>query len=183
FTVTLPKKQASAADGKVAHDPVAGNATMQARQEASRWLANASPALASAGAANRPRILCADDNADLREYLRSLLAADYDVRIAADGATALRSARQDPPDLVITDIMMPGMDGLTLLQALRGDARTRTVPVILLSARRAGSARRRPRCGRRRLSGQAILARRIAGAGWRAFAVGDVAPRNPGGIA
>lgn len=141
FTVTLPKKQASAADGKVAHEPVAGNATMQARQEASRWLANASPALASAGAANRPRILCADDNADLREYLRSLLAADYDVRIAADGATALRSARQDPPDLVITDIMMPGMDGLTLLQALRGDARTRTVPVILLSARAGQEAR------------------------------------------
>lgn len=140
FTVTLPKRHAPTASA-ASCEPRTGSATLQALQEVSRWRANKSPLQVSSGAGKRARILCVDDNADLREYLRSLLADEYDLRIAADGATALRSARQDPPDLVISDIMMPGMDGMTLLQALRGDARTRTLPVILLSARAGQEAR------------------------------------------
>jgi signal transduction histidine kinase len=83
----------------------------------------------------RPRLLWADDNADMRDYVRRLLAERYDVLAVSDGLTALTAARDDPPDLVLTDIMMPGLDGFGLLRELRADARTRTIPVILLSAR------------------------------------------------
>jgi signal transduction histidine kinase len=85
--------------------------------------------------ATRTRILLADDNADMREYLRRLLSREWTVEAVADGASALAAAYTRPPDLVLTDIMMPGIDGLRLLQELRSDPRTRLIPVILLSAR------------------------------------------------
>jgi len=95
---------------------------------------------AASGTATTPgkplaRIIWADDNADMREYVRRLLAATYDVVAVADGLAALTAAQSAPPDLVLSDIMMPGLDGLGLLRELRADARTRTVPIILLSAR------------------------------------------------
>jgi signal transduction histidine kinase len=83
----------------------------------------------------RPRILWADDNADMRDYVRRLLTDRYDVIAVADGLTALERAREQPPDLVLSDVMMPGLDGFGLLGKLRTDPRTCTVPVILLSAR------------------------------------------------
>jgi len=83
----------------------------------------------------RARILWADDNADMREYVRRLLAWRYDVVAVADGTAALATARATPPDLVLTDVMMPGLDGFGLLRELRADERTQTIPVILLSAR------------------------------------------------
>jgi signal transduction histidine kinase len=90
--------------------------------------------LARAGA-RRSRILWADDNADMRDYVTRLLADRYDVIAVADGNAALQAAQQNPPDLVLSDMMMPGLDGFGLLRALRADKRTKTVPVILLSAR------------------------------------------------
>jgi PAS domain S-box-containing protein len=83
----------------------------------------------------RPRILWADDNADMRDYVRRLLGKHYDVTVASDGTAALASALATPPDLVLTDIMMPGRDGFALLGELRANERTRTIPVILLTAR------------------------------------------------
>lgn len=83
----------------------------------------------------RPRVLWVDDNADMRDYVRRLLSEHYDVTACADGAEALASALAKPPDLVLTDIMMPYVDGFALLKALRQDQRTCTIPVILLSAR------------------------------------------------
>lgn len=83
----------------------------------------------------RARILLADDNADMREYVRRLLAPKYDVVAVADGETALGAARFEDFDLILSDVMMPKLDGFGLLKALRGDDRTATVPVILLSAR------------------------------------------------
>jgi DNA-binding response OmpR family regulator len=71
----------------------------------------------------------------MRDYVRRLLADRYDVVAVPDGLAALTTAQDDPPDLVLTDIMMPGLDGFGLLRELRTDARTRTIPVILLSAR------------------------------------------------
>jgi PAS domain S-box-containing protein len=81
-------------------------------------------------------VLVADDNADMREYLARLLrAAGYQVTTVTDGQAALDAARGDVPDLVISDVMMPRLDGLGLVAALRADARTAAVPVLLLSAR------------------------------------------------
>ena len=88
-----------------------------------------------AGPASTARILLADDNADMREYLQRLLRAHYEVAAVADGLTALDAVRASLPDLVISDVMMPGLDGLALVAALRSDPRTADVPVLLLSAR------------------------------------------------
>ncbi len=81
-------------------------------------------------------MLVVDDNPDLRAYIRGLLAPHYDVTTAADGAAALdvlRDARL--PDLVVSDVMMPRLDGVGLVKALRSETRTAALPVILLSAR------------------------------------------------
>lgn len=89
----------------------------------------------------RPRILLADDNADRREYVRRLLADQYELQEMANGMTALEVARQEPPDLVLADVMMPGLDGFALLRELRADERTRNLPVLLLSVRAGEEAR------------------------------------------
>ncbi|TPQ28119.1 PAS domain S-box protein [Methylomonas koyamae] len=81
-------------------------------------------------------IVIADDNADMRSYVARLLRVQgYDVTAVRDGLAALAAVRQRRPDLVLTDIMMPGLDGIGLLSALREDQETSTIPVILLSAR------------------------------------------------
>ncbi|WP_410586444.1 SpoIIE family protein phosphatase [Amycolatopsis sp. lyj-23] len=106
-------------------------------QEALRWLPEETrPEDTTRPAQTSARVLVADDNADMREYLTRLLAdAEYLVTTAVDGRQALESARVDPPDLVISDVMMPGLDGLAVVAELRADARTAAVPVLLLSAR------------------------------------------------
>jgi light-regulated signal transduction histidine kinase (bacteriophytochrome) len=80
-------------------------------------------------------VLIADDNADMREYLTRLLSARWSVEVVGDGQAALEAALRRPPDLVLSDVMMPRLDGVALLRALRADPKTRTVPVVLLSAR------------------------------------------------
>ena len=81
------------------------------------------------------RILVVDDDAVLRDRLRELFATHFDVSDAADGEAALRCARRVRPDLVVSDLLMPRLDGLELLRALRADACLRDVPLILLSER------------------------------------------------
>jgi signal transduction histidine kinase/DNA-binding response OmpR family regulator len=94
-----------------------------------------------AAMSSRPVILLADDNADMREYVRRLLAPSYQVEVAADGAMALAAARQQAPDLILSDVMMPRLDGFELLQELRADPKTKNIPVILLSARAGEESR------------------------------------------
>ncbi|HWW07591.1 ATP-binding protein [Collimonas sp.] len=113
--------------------------------EAAHWLrggnagtAGAAPLAASTAAltvTSGARVLVADDNADMREYLVRLLSSRWLVEAVVDGQAALDSALERPPDLVLSDVMMPRMDGAALLRALRADPRTSTVPVVLLSAR------------------------------------------------
>ncbi|WP_163698730.1 SpoIIE family protein phosphatase [Mycolicibacterium sarraceniae] len=111
-------------------------------QEALRWLPNNDTADMShvpdpppGGAAPR-RVLVADDNADMREYLvRLLRGAGYQVDAVADGQQALERIWTELPDLVVSDVMMPRLDGLALVAALRTNSRTVGVPVLLLSAR------------------------------------------------
>jgi PAS domain S-box-containing protein len=91
---------------------------------------------ASSTASVPTRVLVADDNADMREYLTRLLrTAGYEVEPVVDGQQALEQIRASLPDLVISDVMMPRLDGLSLVAALRTDPRTAAVPVLLLSAR------------------------------------------------
>ena len=97
--------------------------------------------VATLDAAVRPRILLADDNGDMRDYVRRLLSSRYEIVAVGDGEAALRAARQQPFDLVLSDVMMPQLDGFGLLHALRSDEKTRTVPVILLSARAGEESR------------------------------------------
>gem|GEM_PF-64629 len=93
------------------------------------------PTAALSTTRSEARILLADDNADMRTYLSRLLSPHWSVESVSDGARALAAARANPPSLVISDVMMPGVNGLELVQALRADGRTRTIPILLLSAR------------------------------------------------
>ncbi len=86
-------------------------------------------------AQSRPRILLADDNADMRDYLLRILRTQYEATAVANGEEALAAARGARPDLILTDVMMPRLDGVGLLQRLRADPALRDVPVVILSAR------------------------------------------------
>ena len=85
----------------------------------------------------RPRILLVDDSETVLMVLQAALAADFDVETADDGVTALERARTSPPDLVVTDSLMPGLDGFGLLAALGRAPETRGVPVIILTSEEA----------------------------------------------
>ena len=110
-------------------------------EEALQWLGAPAPADLPARSGDRPYVLLADDNADMRAYVGRLLGPDHDVVAVANGQEALELARRKAPDLVLSDIMMPGLDGFALLRELRGDPETAAVPVIFLSARAGEEAR------------------------------------------
>ncbi|MFW3171716.1 SpoIIE family protein phosphatase [Geodermatophilus sp. CPCC 206100] len=142
FTVTLPFGTAHLPADQLGEPPpdapgVSGGASPFVA-EALRWVptdagrADGAPIAPRTGAG---RVLVADDNADMRDYVVRLLAPQYDVLAVADGRQALEAALADPPDLVVSDVMMPELDGVELLAALRADTRTARVPVVLLSAR------------------------------------------------
>ena len=86
-------------------------------------------------------VLLADDNNDMRDYVQRLLAERYQVEAVGDGQAALEAAWRRQPDLILTDVMMPRLDGFGLLQALRNDPKLRDVPVIMLSARAGEEAK------------------------------------------
>ena len=116
-------------------------------EEALRWLpptrsARVDAAIAAADRAGRGgRILVADDNADMRDYVRRLLGRALDVEAVPTATPRSRPRSSRTPDLVLTDVMMPGLDGFGLLQSLRSDPTRRDLPVILLSARAGEDAR------------------------------------------
>lgn len=91
--------------------------------------------------ATKSEILVVDDNADMREYLQSLLGWRFQVAMAENGRQALEQVARSRPDLVLTDVMMPEMDGLALIAALRENPATQGIPVIMLSARAGEEAR------------------------------------------
>jgi len=82
-----------------------------------------------------PRVLIAEDEADLRGFIAGVLKDTYHVDAASDGAEALELMKHNRPDLVLTDVMMPGTSGLDLCRAIKGDRSLRGIPVILLTAR------------------------------------------------
>jgi PAS domain S-box-containing protein len=163
FTVAVPLGSAHLPPEQIGSDRTLSSAQAGASpyvEEALRWLpedpgkdgplelpsgdeALPVPAVSSPAEAedHRPCILVADDNADMRQYVVRLLAERYRVRAVPDGEAALAAVRERTPDLVLTDVMMPRLDGFGLLKALRGEAGTRGVPVIMLSARAGEESR------------------------------------------
>jgi signal transduction histidine kinase len=85
--------------------------------------------------ASRARVLVVEDNADMRAFLAQILTQDYAVETAEDGCAGLDAARSGRFDVIVSDIMMPCMDGMELVQKLKADAKLRNVPVILLTAK------------------------------------------------
>jgi signal transduction histidine kinase len=117
-------------------------------EEAARWFSteNASETMApeiaridpdgtDVGGDRSGHVLLVDDNADMRGYIKRLLAPHCMVSTASDGLAALESVRLSLPDLIVTDVMMPKLDGYGLLRALRENPRTSSIPIIVLSAR------------------------------------------------
>jgi signal transduction histidine kinase len=150
FTVAIPRGSAHLSPERIVasspFSPVRGDAPelLEARQ----WLraegapsGDVAPAPSESVPAPRRRLIVADDNADMREYVRRLLSPHWDVELAPNGRVALAAALANPPDLVLSDVMMPELDGVALLAALRADPRTSVVPVILISARAGDEAR------------------------------------------
>ena len=137
FTVTLPLGRAHlTGDQIMAPDAVASPITLFSSagdgQDADLPTPNAAEV---SDEDDRTTVLIADDNADIRAYVRGHLEGRYRVLEAADGAHALEQARTALPDLIVSDVMMPHMDGLALVQALKADRQTDFIPVILLTAK------------------------------------------------
>lgn len=82
-----------------------------------------------------PRILVVEDNRDLQLFLQSSFSVEYQVFIASDGLQGLHAALQYQPDLIVSDVIMPEMDGIDMLRQLKADTRTNHIPVILLTAK------------------------------------------------
>jgi len=153
FTVTMPTGTAHLAPERITvaqsrASTATANGSAPYIAEALRWLPDDRDELtvgeargevtekdAASAMLRGARILLADDNADMRAYISRLLCGQFDVEVYPNSQTTLDAARAAPPDLILTDVMMPGLDGFGLLRALRSDPHTRDVPVILRSAR------------------------------------------------
>ncbi|MDG4664546.1 SpoIIE family protein phosphatase [Mycobacterium sp. 236(2023)] len=149
FTIRLPfgaaHLPADAIASPNAHRRTAGGADAYV-EEALRWIPTDvsgsvseftyAASTSERGSAPPARVLIADDNADMREYLTRLLRSDgYQVDAVVDGIEAVEAVRASAPDIVVSDVMMPRLDGLGLVAELRADRRTAAIPVLLLSAR------------------------------------------------
>jgi PAS domain S-box-containing protein len=144
FTVSLPLGKAHLPADRIGAEralPSTGSRGEAYVEEALRWLPVGTESPGERNTISSACILLADDNADMREYVRRLLSEHYEVVAVPDGAAALQAAREQPFDLVLSDVMMPRLDGFGLLAALRSDERTKTLPVILLSARAGEESR------------------------------------------
>ncbi len=150
----LPADRVSESTGRIVAESVSAAAFVE---EALRWLPrgdgaepldaeilDTSGVLSAPGPAperERRRILLADDNADMRDYVSGLLRPAYEIEAVRDGQEALRAARASRPDLILSDVMMPRVDGFGLLAGIRADPDLQDLPVILLSARAGEEAR------------------------------------------
>src|SRR5579863_433559 len=163
FIVRVPLGQDHLAQSQVGGDrPLSSTATGAAPfvQEALRWLPDAEhavtppeiysdyelmavpcPPVSLEESAGRSRVLIADDNADMRLYLVRLLSERFNVTAVANVRAALEAVQQQLPDLILSDVMMPELDGFGLLRELRAKPETRTIPIILLSARAGEESR------------------------------------------
>jgi PAS domain S-box-containing protein len=151
FTVSIRRGTAHLPKELIHQEPVPAPSPIGAKafvEEALRWTSGDSDLLSQSDtfknelaplpvfpAGPRLKVLVADDNSDMRDYVTRLLSSRYDVVSVADGEAALAAIERDPPDLVLSDVMMPRLDGFGLLKSIRAQPGISMVPVIFLSAR------------------------------------------------
>ncbi|MEM9830392.1 MAG: two-component regulator propeller domain-containing protein [Bacteroidota bacterium] len=135
FTVTLPVKVADYEE--ITSNAASRNFPVIIPEE--EILAEENGKSHSAYNMSKPLVLVIEDNADVRAFIRETLQPNYRLLEAANGKIGLQQAEETIPDLIISDVMMPEMDGVTLCQQLKTDERTSHVPVILLTAKAIGS--------------------------------------------
>lgn len=134
FIITMPLRQAgelSSSRSEQAFSPVVETVADEDVPNQARHIDD----LVLPDEAARPEVLVIDDNSDIRAYLRTALSSIYKVSEAIDGKSGLEMARRIVPDLIISDIMMPVMDGLEFCSQLKQDKAISHIPVILLTAR------------------------------------------------
>lgn len=131
FTVTLPVIPLDNQDIISAPEGIAEGDILPPVEE------HAEIADKDASPAERPTLLVVDDNTDFREFMKLSLSGVYSVLTAADGEDAWKLIPEELPDMVISDVMMPITDGITLCRRIKGDIRTSHIPVILLTAKSA----------------------------------------------
>lgn len=148
FRVFIPKGFAhlpSEAVSQTPSDPRAGREAVAYSAEMAGWLSEPQPAAVDSrqpptgieppADGDRATVLVVDDNPNLRGYVANLLSPAYRVLTAADGVAALDVIRADRPEVVLSDVMMPRLDGFGLVREVRADPSVRNLPIILLSAR------------------------------------------------
>jgi len=151
FSVTIPKGHEHLPQERIETPRALASSAIRAEsfvQEALGWLPNQLSEAASAetnltlesqaqttGGSSRDVVLLVDDNSDMRDYIRRLLGAKYQVYAVSNGRKAVEAARKLRPDLILSDVMMPDLDGFGLLREIRDDSSLQTTPVILVSAR------------------------------------------------
>jgi signal transduction histidine kinase len=144
FTISIPKGKAHLPQQLVEEKTVEARtlaAPMLFAQEATSLVERDSNQRSVAKTKKSARILLAEDNHDMRDYITRLLEDRFDVIAVKDGQEALNLIGEEMPDIVLSDIMMPKLDGIELLNRIRSDQHLRSLPVILLSARAGEEAR------------------------------------------
>ena len=150
FTVCLPRRVSEA---RPETDPdetspempsvsLEGNENARGVSPSTERSSSGSPESRAASTETAPTVLVVEDNADVRTYLRAQLSEEYCIQEAQDGQEALDRARAEPepPDLILSDVMMPGMDGMELCRRIKSDDALRDVPVLLLTAKAGDEA-------------------------------------------
>lgn len=143
FTARLPRAADRLATMRLDHAPAPRSAPSSGPRATD--LMPPAPHVPRTGRAGRTaggaaaRVLVVDDNPDMQSYLDSLLSSEHDIAVAMNGVEALESIRTTRPDVVVSDVMMPEMDGIELVRRLKQDPELRDIPVLLLTAR-AGRA-------------------------------------------
>lgn len=128
FTVTFPKQNLAT------YQPARLTPPVEEQEVSSTLVDTEIQADEEVSETDGPIILVIDDNADIRTYVKSLLSKEYRVLAAADGATGIRLAMKYVPDVIVSDVMMPGMDGVECCRRLKSELQTSHIPVILLTA-------------------------------------------------
>ncbi|HEY0432529.1 MAG TPA: PAS domain S-box protein, partial [Chitinophagaceae bacterium] len=143
FTVVIPAGRLHLPDGQIAHSHRLEEMVLDSLVGEATQLADINDKLNTGEAVvpDHPYLLVVDDNADMRAYLKTILETDFPVALASNGKEALGIIEKRLPELIVSDIMMPEMDGIQLLNTVKANKASTNIPVILVSARAGEEAK------------------------------------------